>query len=372
MRQNKYKASEKIVRHHKKEKMMDDVYQKLAKHLDDLPGGYPVTESGVELRILKRLFTRQEADIASGLSMILEPATSIARRFEMNEADMERILAEMSKKGLIVRSNRGRRVLYMAAQFVIGIWEYHVDSLDKELAKDFNEYVPQLMKTQLSFKTQQLRVIPISESISADMRIMPYEQAEEIIRSQSKIVVAPCICRKEHKMVGKGCDKPLETCLIFGGGAYYYEGNGIGRVISKAEALEILKEGIDAGLVLQPGNSQKPLNICMCCGCCCQILKNLKMLDKPAQYACSSYFAEVNDENCTACGICAERCQLDAISMEDVAAVNSDRCIGCGLCIDACEFEAMKLQKKDAADAWVPPKNIVETYLNIARERGKR
>ena len=34
---------------------MTDVYKNLAKHLDNLPTGYPSTESGVELRILKRL-----------------------------------------------------------------------------------------------------------------------------------------------------------------------------------------------------------------------------------------------------------------------------------------------------------------------------
>jgi electron transport complex protein RnfB len=54
-------------------------------------------------------------------------------------------------------------------------------------------------------------------------------------------MVSPCICRKEQKMIGKGCDKPEEACLIFGGGAYYYEKNGLGREIDKKEALDILK-----------------------------------------------------------------------------------------------------------------------------------
>ena len=126
-----------------------------------------------------------------------------------------------------------------------------------------------------------------------------------------------------------------------------------------------------AGLVLQPGNSQKPLNICMCCGCCCQILKNLKQEDKPARYACTSYFADVAEEECTACGLCVESCQMDAIELQETAVVDPERCIGCGLCITACEFDAIKLSEKSAEEKWVPPRNIVETYMNIARERGK-
>lgn len=350
---------------------MQDVYQKLANHLDNLPGGFPATESGVELRILKRLFTPREAQIATSLTMRLEPAEAIASRMDMDAGEMEQVLAEMSRKGLIVRSSKGERNLYMAAQFIIGIWEYHVNDLDEQLIRDFNAYVPYLMKTQLGLKTQQLRVIPVSKSISADMHVMPYEQAEKIIRDQSKIVVAPCICRKEHRIVGKGCDKPEEACLIFGGGAHFYEGNKIGRTISQDEALDILKKGMDAGLVLQPGNSKKPLNICMCCGCCCQILKNLKSVDKPAKFACSSYYAEVDENACTACGNCETCCQMDAISIEDIAAVDRDRCIGCGLCIPSCEFEAIRLCEKDEAEKWDPPANIIHTYINIAKERGK-
>ena len=77
---------------------MNDVYQKLAKHLDNLPGGFPETDSGVELRILKRLFTTQEAEIAMGLSMAAEPAAAIAPRMNLDESHMAQILESMSRK----------------------------------------------------------------------------------------------------------------------------------------------------------------------------------------------------------------------------------------------------------------------------------
>lgn len=349
-----------------------DIFKKLAVHLDNLPAGYPATESGVELRILKHLFTPEEAGIATALTMVPEKPEAIAKRLGMDESQLSPILEKMSKKGLIFRSSKGGLNHYMAAQFVVGIWEYHVNDLSEELIRDFNEYIPYFMnKSWLEIKTKQLRVIPVSKSISAEMKIMPYEEAEKIINSQSKIVVSPCICRKEHRMMGKGCDKPLEACFSFGSGAYYYEENGLGRSVSKEEAINILDTGLKTGLVLQPGNSQRPGNICMCCGCCCQILKNLNTLDAPAIAVCSNYYASVDEKSCTACGNCKELCQMNAITVEDAAGINLKRCIGCGLCIMACDFEAIKLIPKEDSEKIIPPANLFETYVNIARERGK-
>jgi len=350
---------------------MEEVFTKLANHLNDLPTGFPATDSGVELKILKRLFTPREAEVAIGLTMMMEPVAAVAKRLKIDEAELGPLLEKMSKKGLILRSSKGGQTLYMAAQFVPGIWEYHLNDLDEEFIHDFNAYAPHLFKEQSKLKTQPLRIIPISKSVSAEMRVMAYDEAEQIIKKQSKIVVADCICRKEHKMVGHGCDKPMHNCLLFAGGAYYYEENGLGRSITQEKALEILDEGIEAGLVLQPGNSQKPANICLCCGCCCQILKGIKNLEKPAQIVNSSYFAAVNEEECTACGTCEDRCQMEAITVDDVSHVDTDRCIGCGLCIPTCDPGAIKLFEKQEEEKWIPPKNIFETYINIATERGK-
>jgi Na+-translocating ferredoxin:NAD+ oxidoreductase subunit B len=350
---------------------MTDVYQQLAHHLDRLPAGYPATEDGVELRILQRLFSAEEAEIALGLSMLPETAASIAERTGHDTALLAPKLEQMSRKGLIYRSSKGGQQHYMAAQFVIGIWEYHLNDLDEDLIRDVNAYLPFLMKENWTQQeTKQLRVVPVAQSVSAEIRTMPYEVAEDIIRSQSKIVVSPCICRREHDMVGKGCGKPMEVCLSFGGGAYYYEENGLGRAITQEEALEKLRIGMEAGLVLQPGNAQKPTNICMCCGCCCQVLINLKSLDSPAKVVHTNYYAEVVEDNCIACEDCVERCQMAAIHVDDVARIDPERCIGCGLCVTECPNEALVMRQKATDDQYVPPANVFETYLNMAKERG--
>lgn len=346
---------------------MDSVYKKLAEHLDKLPSGFPPTESGIELKILKKLFTVDEAEIATGLQMMPESAHTIARRLKIDEEKLD----VMSKKGLIFRASKDGKNYYMAAQFVIGIWEYHLNSLDEELIGYVNQYFPHFMeKSWNKHKTKQLRVIPVSEKINAEIKTINYDVAEEIIARQSKIVVSDCICRKEHKITGKECDYPMEVCLSFGSGAHYYEQNGLGRSVDKAEALEILGKGREAGLVLQPGNSKKPYNICMCCGCCCQVLSNLKKCEKPVEFVHSNYYAQVDPDECIACEVCIERCHMDAIIMEETALVNTDRCIGCGVCVPKCPTDAMILIKKEESRLYEPPESTFETYMAMAEERG--
>jgi electron transport complex protein RnfB len=351
---------------------MTDIFKKLAGHLDNLPGGYPATESGVELRILRRLFTEEEADIAQRLTMRPESVAGVAERTELPSEELGVSLEEMAKKGLIFRSYKGDIVMYSAAQFVVGIWEYHLNDLDPDLVKDVNEYLPHIMnEVWTKTDTKHMRVVPVSKSIVQDIEIASYDDAEELIRAQSKITVQPCICRKEHEIVGEPCKYPMEVCLSFGAAAYYYEENKLGRSIDVEEALEILETGRKAGLVIQPGNAKKSANICMCCGCCCQILKNVKKLAKPAEEVHSSYYAVVNEEECVACGQCAELCHMDAITIDDTATVNLDRCIGCGVCVPDCATDAIQLVTKNSSEQYVPPKLTYHTYLKMAKERGK-
>lgn len=351
---------------------MEDVFKKLALHLDNTPGGYPATDSGVELRILKQLFTPEEAEVAQALVMMPEPLEAIAKRCGQDAKTIEPLLKEMGKKGVIVHVKRKGQDSYMLAQFVVGIWEYQVNRLTKELIADFNAYVPHLMKQMEKQKTQQLRVVPVEKSVGTQLNIMDHERLENLVRSQSKILVAPCICRREHKMVGKGCDKIEEACLVFGGGAYIYESRGIGRTITADEAMDIIRKGASQGLVAQPSNAVKPMNICLCCDCCCQVLSNIKKNEAPAKIVNANFQAAVDEDNCTACGACEDICPMDAISVgeRDVAGVNKDRCIGCGLCVTVCEFDAAAMVEKTGVERLEPPQTLVDTYMKIAREKG--
>lgn len=349
---------------------MQNVYENLAAHLDRLPAGFPRTPSGVEMRILKRLFTPEEAALAQLMTFKPETSQQVAERTGGDAQQLADRLEDMARKGLLFRLRKGDDTRYMAAQFVVGIWEYHVNDLDPELIKDVNEYLPHFFRGPNRPRTPQLRTIPIARALTPEQTIMPYDEVRKIISQQHKIVVAPCICRKEHKMMAKGCDRPMEGCLVFGTGAAYYEDNGLGRAIDQDEALRILQQAEEAGLVLQPSNAQKVENICTCCGCCCQILKNLKQLPIPADYVASNYYAAVDEPQCIGCEVCLDRCQMEAIRMEDgIARIDRQRCIGCGLCVPTCDAQAIRLVVKQPEQQVAPPNRITETYVQIAKER---
>jgi Na+-translocating ferredoxin:NAD+ oxidoreductase subunit B len=79
--------------------MENPIYQKLARHLDNLPGGFPSTETGVEMRILKRLFTPKEAELALHLSLISEEPRVIARRAKISKQEATSRLEAMAQTG---------------------------------------------------------------------------------------------------------------------------------------------------------------------------------------------------------------------------------------------------------------------------------
>ena len=172
------------------------------------------------------------------------------------------------------------------------------------------------------------------------------------------------------KLVGNGCDHMKEACFQFGGAAYFYIEHGLGREVSQEEALELIRQAQKEGLVLQPGNSQRPFAICCCCGCCCEVLKSAKRLDEPAQFFATNHVSEVDADTCAGCGTCVEECPMDALSLvDDVATVALDRCIGCGVCVVACPIEAIALKKTREDNELTPPKNTSEMYMKIFMEK---
>ncbi len=343
---------------------MSEIYEKLRRHLDQLPAGFPATESGVELRILKRLFTPEEAQMALHLGMRLETVDTIARRAAMEEERAKALLEQMVKRGLIFNMEvPGRPSLFMAAQFVIGIWEYHVNDLDEEFIKDVEEYFP-ILAGEAMDHLPQLRTIPVGRSLQAETKVLAYEKAEELVRKQKKFLVAPCICRREHELRGGGCGKLMEACLVFGWGADYYERNGLGRVISLEETLEILRKADEQGLVLQPGNAEEIVNICCCCGDCCGVLQHLKHHPAPALMAASAFRAELDGQTCIGCETCLERCQMDAFEMDgESVRLKPERCIGCGLCVSTCPVAALSLVRKPEEQQPKVPRNQVEANI---------
>jgi len=352
---------------------MKEVYERLRERMDNLGTGYPASESGVEIRILKKLFTEEEADLFVHLTPLLETPEDVAKRLGCEVKQTAKLMNRMAQKGQLLRVQKGDTVTFSPMPYVAGIFDLQVKTMDRELAVAMDEYYDsELGPTPQSFKTPLFRTIPINKELVVQWPITPYEDALEILENHDVFAVAPCVCRTWRKLSDKGCEKPVETCLQLGSNAKHFVKQGIGRFISKEEAKEIIKNSEKNGLVLQPFNSQKVGTLCSCCGDCCGMLRSLKKQVVPAAAVKSNYYAVVAAEECTGCETCLERCQMEAVSIVDEKAViDLDRCIGCGLCVTTCETDAMSLSRKTEDQLYVPPKSITETYMRIAKERGK-
>ena len=352
---------------------MSDVYERLRSRLDDLASGLPETEDKIEIRLLKRLFTEEEADFFVQLHPLLEAPADVANRLNRDPDEVAERMEQMAKKGLLFRKRDDSGVRYAAVPYVVGIFEFQVNTMDEALARDNEEYLEKAFLNQLqSFKTPVLRTIPINRQIVAEWPIAPYEDVLQIIENQEKILLAKCICRTQTRLAGSECDKPLETCFMFGSHADYYAENGMGRFITKEEARQIILKNEEAGLVMQPFNSQKVGGMCSCCGDCCGMLRSLKKQPNPAEAVQSNYYARVDEALCTGCETCVDRCQMDAVEVVDgISTVHLNRCIGCGLCVTTCPDGAIRLIKKSDDQLYHPPKSGAETYMRIMQERGK-
>jgi electron transport complex protein RnfB len=353
----------------KEVKVAEDVYTRLREFVDRLPGGLPESGSGVEIKLLQKFFTPEEAEFFMQLNQYPEPATAIAARAGMDEQKAAEMLESMASKGCIFRLRINGQPYYMAMSFVVGMYEFHLKSMDRELAELMEEYFPYLTDSASRIAAKQMRVVPVGEAVDIVQEVGTYDRIREMVKSYDEIAVADCICRVEKGVLGQECERPMETCLVFGVAAQYYIENGLGRKIDIEECQKILDRAEESALVLCPSNAQEFAHICCCCSCCCGMLAGLRRLERPADHALSSFQASIDPDLCVACGTCLDRCQIEAIvEGDDFMEVDLTRCIGCGLCVSTCPEDAASLVPKPSSEA--PPANVMEMTLRISRERG--
>ncbi len=352
--------------------MTAKVYYDLREQLDQYSMGFPSTESGVEMRILEKLFSEEEAELYINLSMMLETPESVAQRIGQDPVATARLLDRMVDKGLIFRLKKGDSAKYGAVPFVVGSFEYQLKDMDREFAELSDRYLMEALGKQGIAEMAPLRPIPVNKSIDYSWPVMPYDDVRKLFEGKDKIAVANCICRVQQGLLDKGCDKPREACFQFGSHAQYYVDKGMGRLITEEEALQIIDKCDEAGLVPQPFVSQDAGGMCNCCGDCCGILRSIKLHPKPAEKVMTNYYAGVDPDACSACETCMDRCQMEAIKIGTggVAEVDRDRCIGCGLCVTTCPSEAVSLRLKPESERREPPATAKDYIMQMASSRG--
>jgi Pyruvate/2-oxoacid:ferredoxin oxidoreductase delta subunit len=352
---------------------MSEIYSKLRERLDTYSLGFPATESGVEINILKKIFNENDAEFFMNLSPKLESAEDVASRLNKPVDEIKTRLEDMSQKGLIFRQGSDNKVRYGAIPFMHGIAEFQIKKLDKELALMMEQYFKDgLSKTIAKSADLFLRVIPVQKYVDIEHHIASYEDVSAILDKMDNIVVTDCFCRKQKKLQGEGCSRHLEACFMFGSMAQYYIDNNLGRKITKEEALKIVSDAQKSGLVTQPATSQNPTGMCNCCGACCAVLGAIQQNPNPAEIVFSNHYASINQDNCIGCEACIDLCPMEAINLNDsgLAEVNLTRCIGCGVCLTTCDYEAARLNEKTGDNKREVPASTRDQMIMMAKKRG--
>jgi ferredoxin len=278
----------------------------------------------------------------------------------------------MVKKGLIAASRGKGELVYALIPFVVGSYEAQLPRMDAEYAELFEQYYCETQGGLAREGPSLHRVIPVGQAIRAGLEVYPHERATELIENAEAWAVRDCICRVQQKLIGKGCDAPVENCISFAPIEGCFDHTAVGRAISKQEALQILQEAADAGLVHSAGNYRDGNHyICNCCTCCCGVLRAVAEYSRPTAIARSDFYMTVDERLCIGCASCVGRCSFDALSVPgEVCVVDEGRCVGCGVCAVACPVDALTLARRAEEERVPVPPNHKAWLRERAERRG--
>jgi ferredoxin len=344
-----------------------DPYKRLAEHLDALPNGFPATDDGRELRILKKLFSPEEADLAAQLSTAPETTEEIAERTGLDAAAIRDPLKSMARRGLIEAGVKGKALAFESMPFVVGFYEMQLHRMDVEFARLVENYFTGGFGRVLSVQPPFHRVIPAHEAEHESLEVQPFEGAAEIVDSMRSWGVQDCICRKQKALIGEACKHPVDVCLIMDPRPDAFEGSPNFRALSRDEAMATLRRASEAGLVHTVTNTVEGTSyICNCCTCSCGILRGMAELGIANVVASSPFVNRVQDVLCTGCEACIAACQFNALSMDGaLAVVDRDRCVGCGVCVLRCAAEALVLLRRPEDEV----KPVPQTHADWSLQR---
>jgi len=342
---------------------MNNNYEMLANELDKIPNGFPRTKSGVELKLLAKLFTPEDASLAATLSMDPKSLTEIAVENKLEESEAKSMLISMVKRGLIdLKREEGRGFVFHLIPFVVGFYERQNAKIDKEFAELFEKYYHEAFNQTMLSHPSVHRIIPLEKAIPVDIDVMPYEKASTYLDQAQSWGVIDCICRVQKNLIGKGCNHTVMNCLVFSPKPGAFKKSEEIESLSRDEALEILAEADREGLVHSVNNAQTEVYyVCNCCTCSCGVLRGMVEYGSENSIARSDFYALVDADLCSGCEACIDRCAFNAMSMVDgICEVDRTACYGCGLCISSCETEALSLVQKGLDELSPPPADDIE------------
>ena len=361
---------------------------------------FPLSETAITIisRVVKE---EQELDLICAFNEdSSQTMEQLKQTSGFSEEHIERLTNSLAKAGLLFNqpSSRGVMIYRLLPLVMIGLMEYKFmtqltgSDEERELAELFetllaelrdeiqNNYdalkplfegAPAVDRTVPSGQTDDgktIRKITVDQQVDMpDDFVVPSQTIEDIINKFDEIAVGYCFCRQRRSLLGDDCatSAPMLNCFTFGKSARHTVAQGFAKKISRAEALRIMKEAEEAGLVhkaFHPGarETSPETSICNCCKDCCDTFGLWRNGTMPLINS-TYHLAMIDPDLCTGCGTCVDWCPTDAIALDDEGFAERDEnaCIGCGVCARFCPDSAISL-KEGLRRVYVQPPRLRE------------
>ena len=336
---------------------------------------------------IKAFFTPEEAELLTGFPFKPTELTELANLKGCEPDELTVKLDALARRGAVWRAERGGSLFYNMndAFFIFFRGPFYAIPLDratKAMARPLNRYLRDGLMDQLApAHAKALRTIPIGQTVEDPRRIAPYEDVMGMVDSQDFLAVSNCACRQRKRVDPNSaqCEHPEEVCLHFGDLAHYLVDSGLSREITREEAKAILEVAADAGLVHAISNRQKDVDtICNCCRCSCVFFESYHVLKHEKSHDFSNYRLKINPKTCKACGLCVQRCPIQALTLEDsplaknmqskaATLMNPEKCLGCGVCVHKCPTQSLILEPR--AEIHDPPKDKREWMAKLVMDQ---
>ena len=369
--------------------LTDHSYARLSQRLNRFP--QPAPPSELLFQILRILFSEREAGLVANLPIRPFSAKRAARIWKMPPAEAQKVLDGLADKALLVDIERNGTTVYVLPPPMAGFFEFSMmrvrDDVDQHaLAELYYQYINVqedfIMALFSGGSTQLGRVLVHEQALPDDptLHVLDYERATEVIRTATCRAITLCYCRHKMQHLGKACSAPLDICMTFNTAAQALARHGIAREVGVDECLDQLQRAYDNDLVQFGENVREGMNfICNCCKCCCEAMIAARRVAFLRPVHTTNFLPAVDNETCTACGVCAELCPVEAVSLKPcaeseswvgtIARVDESLCLGCGLCVRRCPSKAIHLVSR--AERVITPLNSAHRVVLMAVERNK-
>lgn len=373
---------------------IDEKYKK-AGEIISAAGGTPLPVSDTLIKLLKFFIMEDEVDFITAFAdKKSQTMEQLKQSSGLSEEEINKKVKLLAGRGVIFNqpNSKGIMVFRLLPLFNVGTFEYNfmgkleINDRNREIASLFNKLfadlnsmvqdnydviIPMLMsappvdRTVPVFenkpKSEPVKIIINKELETAIDRIVPSQRVEELIQKFDEIALGHCFCRHYKDLEGTPCKQTdeRETCFTFGKSARFTSEQGFSRIISKDEALKVLKRAEEAGLVHKAyhpnfDTSKDETSICNCCRCCCA--NGVDNMIAPMANV-TSFLSVVNDDLCIGCGTCVKKCHTYAAYLNDdkKARRKEERCIGCGVCAHFCPQNAISMVKGEQRIVRIQP-----------------